>query len=328
MIKICFGGNMKKYFMPLIILSIILSLSGCSTSDNNVNKNVIKLNSEKMILAVTETQILIADYPKTSKELKWQSDDENIAEVGADGLVKAKKSGSCKIIVTDGVNKVSCEVEVYDSVVCSSFDAQTYGFGILRFNKIQAAVDKGGLIAVLNGNYDELIEASKKIELIGIGDVQLRGILGTEISVKNIIFSNNNAPEKYTIYAKNKLKVEDCVFQINNNKPEGGYAIFSDNQTKLVEILSCQFVNYRYSIYLYQSDADVKIISNKITNSEVGIGVNIKPIGSMFDNYRAKGIIKENLFFECKTSTEFLYAGGSYTGDLNFKDYSKTDIKQ
>lgn len=69
-----------------------------------------ELNYEKGELFIGET--LELKLKKATGEIKFKSSDESVAKVSKDGLVEAKKAGSCKIICTQYGKEYICKITV------------------------------------------------------------------------------------------------------------------------------------------------------------------------------------------------------------------------
>ncbi|WP_051656712.1 starch-binding protein [Butyrivibrio sp. AE3004] len=90
-------------------------------TEKAVSVTGVKLDKHKVKIGKTGTYKLTADIlpaDATDKEVTWSSSDNSIAEVSAEGLIKAKKKGSCIITVTtkDGGFKDDCKVTVTKKV--------------------------------------------------------------------------------------------------------------------------------------------------------------------------------------------------------------------
>lgn len=315
---------MKKVLIALMCLIALFVLCACKNNEEDEQGGALKLNINESVMIVGESLSLIAQTGETTMQVNWESSDEEIAQVSENGLVSAKKTGKCEIKATLGKdNETNCKINVVNAKVSADYTDKEVGFGVTKFSTVQQAADAGGVIAVMSGDYPEYVKTDKKIKLNGVGVVKMRGISGKDVSVENIGFENHEPPldNEATVRAEESLSLSKCSFSITDDSLKGGYAVFTGFTCKNVEIIDCTFVNYRYAIYLYRTEAKINIQTNKLSNCEFGIGVNIRPIGDMFDNYKASGKIADNIFLDCITNTEFLFTGGEYHGDLDFYDH-------
>lgn len=318
---------MKKVLIALMCLISLLVLCSCKNDNEDEQGGSLKLNVNEAVVVVGESLSLVVQTGETTMQIKWESSDEEIAHVSQNGLVIAKKTGKCEIKVTLGKdNETNCKISVVNAKVSTDYTDKEEGFGITKFSTVQQAADMGGVIAIMSGEYSEYVKADKKIKLIGVGEVKMRGVSGKDVSAENVGFENHEPPldNEATVTAEESLSLTKCSFSVTDDSLKGGYAIFTGFTCKSVEIIDCTLVNYRYAIYLYRTEAKINIQTNKLSNCEFGIGVNIRPVGDMFDNYKASGKIAGNIFLDCITNTEFLFTGGEYHGDLDFYDHILT----
>jgi uncharacterized protein YjdB len=112
---------MKKIFQQVMILSAMLVMV-CSCWDDPASDDYIykiDLDKTQASLPVGGTvQLTATIYPSTAKYtmLKWFSDDESVAMVGADGLVRGVGPGLTIIRINDIRNRIyptTCAIAVY-----------------------------------------------------------------------------------------------------------------------------------------------------------------------------------------------------------------------
>ena len=90
----------------------------------------VSLSSSALKMKIGEKQTLIATIMpegKTDGQMEWRSSDTDVAEVDAEGVVKAKAKGKATITVTtvDGGHTASCEVQVYQPVTSLNLNNET-----------------------------------------------------------------------------------------------------------------------------------------------------------------------------------------------------------
>lgn len=90
----------------------------------------VSLSSSALKMKIGEKQTLIATIMpegKTDGQMEWRSSDTDVAEVDAEGVVKAKAKGKATITVTtvDGRHTASCEIQVYQPVTSLNLNNET-----------------------------------------------------------------------------------------------------------------------------------------------------------------------------------------------------------
>lgn len=91
--------------------------NGTVTNGGNITVKVetVTLNKTALALKVGNTEKLIATVKPdkaTNKTVTWTSDNKDIADVGSDGTITAKKSGTAKITATADGKTATCTVTV------------------------------------------------------------------------------------------------------------------------------------------------------------------------------------------------------------------------
>lgn len=99
---------MKKFIAIFLICLLILSLSGCDKAcvDIELSKDTIIFTKKGQSKGLKVT----TDPKDTSDEVEFESDDEDVATVNEDGLVRAVGPGETTIIVRCGDEVTYCEV--------------------------------------------------------------------------------------------------------------------------------------------------------------------------------------------------------------------------
>ena len=111
---------MKKLCICLMVLMAALMFFGCDTEvpvNTDVRVTKVSLNKDTLSLGVGQTETLVATVEPSEasdKRVTWESDNEEIATVDADGKVTAVAVGETSIIVTtvSGNKIASCTVTV------------------------------------------------------------------------------------------------------------------------------------------------------------------------------------------------------------------------
>lgn len=90
----------------------------------------VNLSTSELRMKIGEKQTLIATIMpegKTDGQMEWRSSDTDVAEVDAEGVVKAKAKGKATITVTtvDGRHTASCEIQVYQPVTSLNLNNET-----------------------------------------------------------------------------------------------------------------------------------------------------------------------------------------------------------
>jgi hypothetical protein len=115
--------KIKLFAIALIMVAVALGTPSCSDSDEYVSAESISVTPDNAIMIVNATMTLVADVlptETTDKGVIWESDNQSVAIVNGNGLVKAlsegvatiyataksntKKSKNCKIIVVAAID--------------------------------------------------------------------------------------------------------------------------------------------------------------------------------------------------------------------------------
>lgn len=99
-------GKVEKIslFAMLILVAVLLVSIPCEAASS------AKISRKKANLFVGETvQLKVTGGSGT---VKWKTSDRKIATVSKDGLVTAKKTGTCKITAAKGKKKLTCTIQV------------------------------------------------------------------------------------------------------------------------------------------------------------------------------------------------------------------------
>lgn len=135
---------MKKVLLFLVMTSIILGTSSCTKLPTGDRVSHVTLDKESLVLFVGEEAMLKPTvHPLTvSQSVSWQSDNNAVAVVDANGKVRGVSSGSTIIRATSvsGGRAGSCKVTVSSDYIENGVD---YGHGIRFAGKVWAPVNCG-----------------------------------------------------------------------------------------------------------------------------------------------------------------------------------------
>ncbi len=135
---------MKKVLLFLVMTSIILGTSSCTKLPTGDRVSHVTLDKESLVLFVGEEAMLKPTvHPLTvSQSVSWQSDNNAVAVVDANGKVRGVSSGSTIIRATSvsGGRAGSCKVTVFRDYIENGVD---YGHGIRFAGKVWAPVNCG-----------------------------------------------------------------------------------------------------------------------------------------------------------------------------------------
>ncbi|WP_051206102.1 starch-binding protein [Butyrivibrio sp. FC2001] len=114
-----------------------------NTEEKTVSVTGIKLNKKKVKIGKTgkfQLEATVEPENATNKDITWTSSDEKIAQVSAEGLVTAKKKGSCVVTATtkDGQFKAECKVTVTKKVNVTG----------VKLNKSKKTLKKGKTVTL------------------------------------------------------------------------------------------------------------------------------------------------------------------------------------
>lgn len=99
---------MKKHCIRLLVVSLIMALTFAFVTP--VLAATIKLDHKSLKMYPKQTVTL--KVKGTTKIVKWSSSKKKVATVNSEGVVTAKKSGSCTIYAKVAGKKLKCKVTV------------------------------------------------------------------------------------------------------------------------------------------------------------------------------------------------------------------------
>lgn len=310
-----------------VMMLVLLIFVGCVNDDEGGDDEFgkISLDAEVIYLTVGDVHNFVVNSSDKSGSYTWSVKHSVLAEVDDGGNLKANAVGETRVSVQSENGKTAgCKVIIGDGIVSAAFkDAENLPKN--RYKSIQEAVDKGGSIIVMPGEYEEFVKAKEPISLLGIDGVSMRGINGKSVTADNISFIADTPPsvDGSTVSASEELNLKNCNFTVTVNAEQpknntGGYAVYVAETVKRVNIYNCNFNNYRYAIYVDKASAEISITENSLSKNKFGIGVNLA-LG--MSNAKASGVIKDNIYTDCVKSNEFIFNGGDYRGDLDYEDF-------
>lgn len=112
--------DMKKVFLQLLgscIACTGMILTGCTQDEKIVDVTDVVLNIRSASIVQGQTiqlRAVVKPSNATDAVIEWQSADENIATVNAEGLVEGLKSGKTKILACSSGLAAECSIEVTD----------------------------------------------------------------------------------------------------------------------------------------------------------------------------------------------------------------------
>lgn len=310
-----------------VMMIVLLIFVGCVNDDKGGDDEFgqISLDAEVVYLTVGDVHNFVLNSSDKSGNYKWSVMHSVLAEIDDGGNLKANAVGQTRASVqSENGQTASCNVIIGDSIVSASFkDAENLPKN--RYKSIQEAVDVGGSIIVMSGEYEEFVIAKESISLLGVDTVSMRGISGKSITAENISFIADIPPkvDGSIVSASEELNLKNCNFSvtINAEQPKnntGGYAVYVAETVKRVNIYNCNFNNFRYAIYVDKASAEISITENSLSKNKFGIGINLA-LG--MTNAKASGVIKDNIYTDCVKNNEFIFNGGDYRGDLDYEDF-------
>ncbi len=162
----------------------------------------IKLNKKSLTIGKKGKYKLVATVtPKdaANQKIKWKSSNSKIASVSADGVVKAKKIGKCKITATteDGGFKAVCKIKVTKTVKVTS----------VSLNKTSATLKKGATLK---------LKAKIKPKNATIKDVTWKSSNTSvaKVSKKGKVTAKKKGTCYITVKTKNGKKTAKCKITV------------------------------------------------------------------------------------------------------------------
>lgn len=88
-----------------------------SVSDGGILQNNIKLSKTTMTLYSGDKQILKVTGVSNNASIKWKSSDSRIATVARNGVVTAKKAGTCSVSAVVDKKTLTCTLTVKNRIL-------------------------------------------------------------------------------------------------------------------------------------------------------------------------------------------------------------------
>lgn len=146
----------KTSKVAVILLSALFIISGCGKS----NRNAFNITDKNIRLTVDETHTIGFEGDK-GRNIKWTSNDESIAIVGADGTVTAVGNGITTVTaeIADEYDHVGIIVGSDDEYVDSDGNEIQNFKGTSEITSIEVGVKHGGKkdISIHKGDTYELV---------------------------------------------------------------------------------------------------------------------------------------------------------------------------
>ena len=121
---------MKTKFIFSAVILFAAIFTGCKDSEEDLSVKGISLSKSSISMKPGDTETLtVTFFPENAanKTISWESSDETIASVNAQGLVSAVKPGNITITATsnDGGEKATCSVAVsYNDPITAKGDVE------------------------------------------------------------------------------------------------------------------------------------------------------------------------------------------------------------
>lgn len=294
---------MKKVIPLILALILSICLFGCEkkTDVSGIEMDLTYLNIE-----VGEKRIITASVLPTTadnKNIEWSSSDEEIATV-KNGYVRAKKKGECKIKATtkDGSYSKTVRLVVRERAlqVDKSFKKGDEGFGVWQFNTINgalAAAEEDDVIYVKAGEYDEVINITRNVQIYGenatisgnitLGYPTLKEY-STEVKIANITFKSDGYYPSITIGNEcENVRVENCKFYGGNDDDLPAIKTYESGESgavKKIGVYDCEFYNYTQALSFNQYVVKGEIERNKFENCEFAAYLEGSQMTKMYGN--------------------------------------------
>lgn len=325
---------MKKTCALMGALIIILAcLVGCESSQKKQDSQFdMKLNSKVEYVIVGEQYRLIPQAGNSSDHFVWSSDDESVAQVKR-GLVTAVAAGECSVSVAGKTSRSECKVVVCDSMVDKEFDNSSLDFNRRRFDNLQSAVNYGGTVVVMQGSYAEQLVLPQKVKIIAVGDVKVLSIYGDEFSLIGLSIQSSIGPQENNalVYANKSMQLDKCSIMVSTNDSadmlKGGSAIGILGSGANLVVKDCAIANFAIGVNIQRFVGRIDISNNRLANCGIGVLVNVRAAEKMIDDYPTSGKVRGNSFSDNKVDAKFLFGSDSYSGRLDFYDFTSAAPK-
>lgn len=342
---------MKKYMILTIVFLVLLATTITACSQPDINKDIesdsFELGIAREFLVVGETSYLtFVDKPVNyaNRKINWTSSDESVAVVSQNGLITAKSAGKVNILANpEGtINKKCCQLIVSDMVVSKDFEEGINDFGKYKFSTIQDAIDAakaGDTIVVFSGNYNEDIDISKSLTIMGIDRVGLHSAKiadNLKVEFDNLSFYSEEYPKTAMIDVGKRCDfkiIKSDIIVDEKNIPEDvkktGMGIIIGADATDVNIQKVALKSFDTGIYIHPTNGEVYITDNSIDKSNIGVVLDIRTTkDSAPENAEIKGEVFGNIYLDCDENSKFYYIGNTYPSSLRFDDYNKFAVKR
>ena len=287
---------MKKktlyFLMFFVIIMLIMTFSSCENNAKIVPVNGVALNHETLTLVLgteAKLEIIISPENATNKEVIWNSSDEEVVKVSAEGLVSAMTEGTAIITVStlDGDFSADCEVIVVIPTVYTVADVNEWNIAV---NSIRVGGNDRSYKIYIEDNFyipgyyeptfgevehiSVTIKGSKIISLISSGSLLYIGrnqrLYISDVSLEG--YDVNNAPIINVVGQNSILTLlNNTIIKSNGNQGiyiagdgselimYGGHIFENDNGGVLIENNS-RFI--MYDGHIYKNGNGGKLLNN------------------------------------------------------------------
>ncbi|MDR2040205.1 MAG: Ig-like domain-containing protein [Bacteroidales bacterium] len=130
---------MKNIFIAVVIcLPFLVGIAGCDVYDAKEVDAIITVNHRSVNMFVGETFQLTASPDEAS--FSWVSEEPEVAEISANGLITAKSAGATDIIISSGGQKLNVTVTVDTKIPLADFTLNEYSLSLRRDGEMSVQV--------------------------------------------------------------------------------------------------------------------------------------------------------------------------------------------
>lgn len=315
-----------RLFALLAAVAALLAVLCSCTADSGTNERPdghVILNCSFDYIGTGESRRYYAKQSPAAANytLVWESSDESVATVDADGTVTAVAGGKAYISVRAEGKPYRAELEltVADETV-SGADGE---------EGLQAAVDRvknDGFVLITDG-YFGCVRVDKRVTLTGVGNAAVAGL---EVADDALLYVNS-----LSVYATPGSGSDACV-KVGKNASftAVGCTFFYDDPTgqttsdvavsapvdaSEIYCRACSFDGYEECVGIGATDGEIYVVNNDFSNAQTAVRIDLRKPGGV-DDGQATGKVADNVYIGCGECVKLLFNALSYTGTLEIPD--------
>ena len=246
--------------------------NGTVTNGGNITVKVetVTLNKTALALKVGNTEKLIATVKPdkaTNKTVTWTSDNKDIADVGSDGTITAKKSGTAKITATADGKTATCTVTVSTEQIPATaieLNKATLDLTVGGNETLTATVTPSNSTDTVEWSSDKLniatVDENGKVTAVAVGEATITAKAGSKTATCTVTV-------KAATVAVTGVSLNETTLSLEVGKNKKLTATITP------ENASNKNVTWSGGNEAVSVGSDGTVTANKVTNTSVSITV-------------------------------------------------------